>query len=221
MLEYNHLYILSFIFFLIFLIREYSAFKGNLPLKYFFTPSITLVLVLMMILSIGIYEINRYRLLILLSLLMALVADTMLMIEEIDLLKNGMVFFILSHIFYIVAFSDGISFKTWNLILLAVLSVINFFYLRLIRRTADRMFIFIVIYSILLNAMLYFAVIRINNEISVSVILASAGAALFMVSDLFLSINAFVRKIPHSTVYTWLLYAPAQFLIVLSTFKFN
>jgi uncharacterized membrane protein YhhN len=48
--------------------------------------------------------------------------------------------------------------------------------------------------------------------------LLPVGATLFVVSDAVLGINTFVRRIPHSTVLTWSLYAPAQFCIAVSCF---
>jgi len=150
---------------------------------------------------------------------MALVADTLLMIEEVNLLKNGMIFFIAGHIFYVGAFSAVISFKYWNLILIITLAVMNFFYFRVLIKTAGKMFIPVLAYVFILNLMVYFAVTRLNNDVSPSAILAAVGAVLFMLSDFILSVNAFIKEIPESTVYTWLLYAPAQFLFVLSTFS--
>ncbi len=212
------LHILSFVFLLCFLIREYVAYKGILTLKYFFTPVLTLLLVLMMILSITINGIDRYRFLILLSLLVALIADTLLMIEEVSLLKNGMIFFILGHFFYVGAFSIDLSFKPWNLIVIAPIIILSFLYIRVLIKTAGKMLIPVLIYIFILDLMVYFAVTSLNNGITKPGLLLASGAVLFMISDFILSINAFVKPIPDSTVYTWLLYAPAQYLIVLSTF---
>lgn len=216
----NMLHILSSVFILFFLIREYVAYRRYLQLKYFFTPSLTIILIIIMILSISINGADRYRVMILLSLITALAADTLLMIEEIDLLKNGMIFFIISHIFYVIAFSTGVSFKLWNLLPAAVISVPSFFYIRVLKKTAGRMLIPVIIYIVVLDCMVWFALTALSNGTSDSGIYAAAGAVIFMCSDFILSVNAFVKKIPNSTVFTWLLYAPAQFLIVLSTFSF-
>ena len=214
----NLLYILSSVFFFLFFIREYVAYKRILSLKYFFTPFLTSMLVAMMMLSVTSYGTDRYRLMILLSLLTALAADTLLMIEEISLLKNGMIFFILSHILYIGAFTADVTFKSWNIIFIIIIAVLSFLYIRVLIKTAGKMLIPVLIYILILDLMAYFAIIRLNNGITESGILLAAGSLLFMVSDLILSINAFVKTIPNSTVFTWLLYAPAQYLIVLSTF---
>lgn len=212
------LYALSFVFSVFFIMREYMAYKRNLTFKYFFTPLLTLLLVAMMLLSVIINGADRYRIMILLSLLSALVADTLLMIEETDLLKNGMVFFILAHIFYIIAFSDGYLFKMWNIILIFAMLFMNIIYLRKMSNPAGKMFIPVLVYTLILNLMVYSAISRLNSGVSFSSVSSSAGVILFMFSDFILSVNAFVKPIKNSTVFTWLLYAPAQYLIVLSTF---
>jgi uncharacterized membrane protein YhhN len=172
----------------------------------------------MMIYSVSLNGFDKYRVLILLSLLSALVADTLLMIEEVDLLKNGMIYFIIGHVFYVFAFSGNITFKSWNILLIAVLVVLSFLYIRVLMKTAGKMIIPVISYVIILDLMVYFAVTGLNNGVSRSGLLVASGAVLFMVSDFILSVNAFVKPIPSSTVFTWLLYAPAQFLFVLSTF---
>jgi len=212
------LLILSSVFVVLFVVREYVAFKSYLPLKYFFTPLLTLMLVVMMILSTTVHGTDRYRVMIILSLLMALVADTLLMIEEINFLKNGMIFFILGHVFYVGAFGIDVSFKPWNLIVITVIAALSFIYIRVLNKTAGKMFVPVLVYVIILDLMVYFAITRLNNGIQLSGFLAGVGAVLFMISDFIHSVNAFVKPIRNSTVFTWLLYAPAQFLIVLSAF---
>jgi len=212
------LYLLSSVFIIFFIIREYVAYKRYLSLKYFFTPSLTLLLVVMMIFSIAINGVNEYRIMIMLSLLMALVADTLLMIEEVSFLKDGMIYFIIAHVFYVGAFTIDLTFKPWNLIIIFILAVLSILYLKVLLKTAGKMFIPVLIYVSILDLMVYSALTGLNQGCSSSAILIAAGAVLFMISDFILSVNAFVRNIPNSTVFTWLLYAPAQFLIVLSTF---
>ncbi len=220
MFSMNMLYILSSVFILFFLIREYIAYKRYLRLKYFFTPSLTILLIMIMILSVTINGADRYRIMILLSLVTALAADTLLMIEEVDLLKNGMVFFIMSHLFYMGAFSIGASFRLWNLVPASVIVVLSLIYISVLKKTAGKMLVPVIVYIVILDLMVYFAVTSLNNGASTPRIYSAAGAVFFMISDFILSINAFVKKIPNSTVFTWLFYALAQFLIVLSTLKF-
>ena len=214
----NLLCILSSIFFLFFIIREFVAYKRYLPLKYFFTPSLTMLLVIMMILSIDIYGADRYRIMITLSLLMALTADTQLMIEEISLMKNGAVFFVIGHVFYLIAFSDNMTFESWNIFVIIILVIINLIFFRILFNASGKKSIPAIFYILILDLVVYFAITRLNAGLSMSGILAASGVILFMISDFILLTNAFIKAIPKSTVFTWLFYAPAQYLIVLSTF---
>jgi len=214
----NLLCILSSIFFLFFIIREFVAYKRYLPLKYFFTPSLTMLLVIMMILSIDIYGADRYRIMITLSLLMALTADTQLMIEEISLMKNGAVFFVIGHVFYLIAFSDNMTFESWNIFVIIILVIINLIFFRILFNASGKKSIPAVFYILILDLVVYFAITRLNAGLSMSGILAASGVILFMISDFILLTNAYIKAIPKSTVFTWLFYAPAQYLIVLSTF---
>jgi len=212
--------ILSSIFFLFFIIREYVAYKRHLPLKYFFTPSLTLLLVVMMLLSMNIFGPDRYRIMITLSLLMALVADTLLMIEEgaQSLLKNGAVFFVIGHIFYLIAFADNATFEPWNIVVIVILAAINLIFFGILVMVKGKKAVATILYIVILDLVVYFAIIRLNHQFSLSGILAASGVILFMISDFILITNLYIKKIPKSTVFTWLFYAPAQYLIVLSTF---
>ena len=211
---------LSSVFFLFFVIREFVAYKRYLPLKYFFTPSLTLLLVIMMLLSIITYGPDRYRLMITFALLMALVADTQLMIEEIDLKTNGAVFFAMGHVFYLTAFADNATFESWNIALIAILVIINLIFFKILVKAVGRKSIPTILYLLILGLVVYFAIARLNDQFSPSIVLAASGAILFMISDFILVTNSFIKAIPHSTVFTWLFYAPAQYLIVLSTFYY-
>ena len=212
------LYILSSIFFLFFIIREFVAYKRYLPLKYFFTPSLTLLLVIMMLLSIVTYEADWYRLMIIISLLMALVADTQLMVEETSLMEDGAIFFIIGHIFYLLAFSDNATFYSWNIAVIVILLIINLIFFRMLLKAAGKKSIPAILYLLVLDLVVYFAITRLNHELSLPGVLAASGAFLFMVSDFILLTDTFIKPIHRSTVFTWLFYAPAQYLIVLSTF---
>jgi uncharacterized membrane protein YhhN len=149
---------------------------------------------------------------------MALVADTQLMIEEISLMKTGAVFFIIGHIFYLAAFAHDATFYSWNIAVVIILVVINLIFFRILIKSSGKKSIPAMLYILILDLVVYFAVTRLSNVSSIFGIFAASGAVLFMISDFILITNSFIKKIPKSTVFTWLFYAPAQFLIVLSTF---
>lgn len=209
---------LTILFLSLFAIREYVAFKRKLALKYFFTPMLTFTIISIVLLSISLKGPSVYSMLVLTALIMALIADTLLMIEEINFLKNGIIFFLISHVFYVFAFTDGYTFQSWNMGLIIFLAAASFLNIKLIKKGAGKLFIPVIIYLIVLNLMGFFAITKLNNGFGLFETSLAIGAGMFIISDFILSINAFVKKIPHSTVYTWLFYAPAQFLFALSTF---
>jgi len=212
----EYLYHLAAVYFFIFLIREIIAYRGILFLKYLLTPMITACAVFIVLISIGFYGIDRYNFLIFSSLLAALAADTLLMLEETSYLKNGIIFFMMSHLLYIAAFCSELTFKPWNVILLLFICLVNFFFIRIMKRHAGRMLIPVILYVLMIDTMGYLALTKLNNGAGRYEIVLASAAVLFWISDLILSVNAFVKKIPHSTVYTWLFYAPAQFLFAVS-----
>lgn len=207
---------LAVLFLFVFVAREYAAFKRNLSWKYFLTPMVTFTIILIVLFSIAFKGPSVYSMLILSALIMAVIADTLLMIEELNFLKNGLIFFLICHVFYVSAFKDGYTFQSWNLGLILFIAAANFFYLRLIKKGSAKLFIPVIIYLIVLDLMGFFAITKLNNGFGLFETSLAIGAVMFWISDFILSINAFVKKIPHSTVYTWLFYAPAQFLFALS-----
>lgn len=217
----GYLYHLTAAFIIIFLIREYIAWKSILTLKYFLTPLITSLAVFIVLSSIGVYGPDRYSVLVFASLVAALVADTLLMIEEISLLKNGIIFFLLGHIFYAFAFCSDVTFQSWNIILIVIVALANVVHLRMMKKHAGGMFIPVAVYIIVIDIMGYLAITKLNNGTGAYEISVAVAAVLFWISDLILSVNAFVKKIPHSTVYTWLFYAPAQLLFAWSAVLIN
>lgn len=217
----GYLYHLTTVFLIIFIFRQWIAWKSILTLKYFFTPLLTALTVFIVLSSIGVYGFNRYSLLIFASLIAALVADTLLMIEELSFLKNGIIFFMLGHLFYVFAFCSDLTFQKWNVVLIILVAIINVFHIKLMKKHAGKMFIPIVVYIFIIDMMGYLAITKLNNGTGAYEISVAVAAVLFWISDLILSINAFVKKIPHSTVYTWLFYAPAQLLFAWSAVLIN
>jgi len=213
----EYLHSLAAVYFLIFVIREIIAYKGIRFFKYLLTPMITAIAVFIVLLSIGFYGIDRYNLMIFSSLLAALVADTLLMLEETNYLKNGIIFFMMSHLLYITAFGSNVTFKPWNIIILVIICFINFFLIRAMKKHAGGMLIPVSLYVLMIDIMGYLALTKLNNGAGQYEVALASAAVLFWISDLILSINTFVKKVPHSTVYTWLFYAPAQFLFAMST----
>jgi len=212
--------LISVVFFILFAVREFVAYKKILFLKYLLTPLITLCIIMIPLLGRGFTGFDNYTIFIVLSLLFALIADTLLMIEEHSYLKNGILFFMMSHVLYALAFSSHVTFRLWNVGLIILILAVNFFHLRMMKKHAGKMFLPVSIYVVVIDIMGYLAITKLNNGFGIYEISVASAAILFWISDFILSINAFVRPIPNSTVYTWLFYGPAQFLFALSTLSF-
>jgi uncharacterized membrane protein YhhN len=77
----------------------------------------------------------------------------------------------------------------------------------------------VLVYMLLISTMVFFAINRPAEAPRRQRLLLLFGAVLFLASDTILAVNAFLSPIPHSTVFTWLTYAPAQCMIALSCFE--
>ncbi len=197
-------------------LREYFAYRKVLSLKYLLTPLVTFSLILMGLAIINSRGTDTCRVLVISALLMSLVADTLLMIEEVNLLKPGIVFFMLAHIFYTAAFSGGYGFRAWNILVLLILLIFLKKSAGLFLENSGEMKVPVMAYMLVISVMVFFAVTSFNRGFTCQGIFRSAGALLFLASDMLIAFNQFVREIPHSTVKTWALYAPAQVLMTLS-----
>lgn len=205
------------VFAVIFLLREYFSYKKILAAKYIFTPLVTVAIILTALLSVYVFGLHRYSVLIIMGLVLSLVADTLLMIEDADLFKEGLIFFLMTHLLYTGAFFLGYKFKGYHIILAAGFIIFIVLYYRKLSSSGFKYWV--LLYMFVLFAMCFFACSRLDNIKTAGDILVPLGAVLFIVSDFILSINTFIKKIPHSTVLTWTFYAPAQFLIAISCFS--
>jgi uncharacterized membrane protein YhhN len=202
----------------VFLLREFFTFRRVLKLKYLLTPLITTSIMPFVLLSVSIYGAGRYPILIIMGLAVSLAADTLLMVEEVNFFKHGLLFFMIAHFFYIAAFSIDYVFSPWHvsMVVFCVIAV-ALFYGSIVKKSGKQN-PWVLVYMVALCAMWFLAFSYISPFRGGRGILLPAGATLFVISDTMLAVNAFLKPIPHSTVLTWSLYAPAQFFIALSCF---
>jgi len=140
------------------------------------------------------------------------------MIIEVNLLPYGIIYFASAHVLYIIAFSAEYAFNAWNLVLAVVLAAfVAFFYLK-IRGKTQGLDVPILIYSIVVSLMAFFAVSSLDSGLSGKAVLASLGAAFFIVSDSLLAYFSFIKPNKYESVISWAFYAPAQLMIALSCF---
>jgi uncharacterized membrane protein YhhN len=203
---------------LVFIVREAAVYKGMIRLKYLFTPLVTFLILCLVIASISRNGMSGYRSLILCALILSLIADTMLMIIEVNLLSYGILYFASAHVLYIIAFSDEYAFNLWNLVPAVILTVfVAFFYLK-IRGKTKGLDVPVLIYSIIVSLMAFFAVSSLDSRLSRKAVLISSGALLFIVSDSLLAYFSFIKPNKYESVISWAFYAPAQFMMALSCF---
>jgi uncharacterized membrane protein YhhN len=203
----------------VFFAREYVTFRERIPLKYIFTPLITALITGFIMLSIVDDGASPYRILILTALISSLVADTMLMVVEVDLMKQGIIFFMFAHVLYIAAFSLTYEYRPWNLAIAGVLCILLAIFYRGIWRVAGTMRIPIMIYAAVLCTMLFFALASLNLEITRREMLVVTGAILFVISDFLLAYLSFIRPHRYESVIVWAVYAPGQLLLAISCFS--
>ncbi len=207
-----------FIFIVLLLSREIFTYKKILMFKYLLTPLITFCAIVNALLSLRINNQDPYIFIILIGLIFSLVGDVILMIEEKRFLIHGLIFFLFAQITYIFALSKGYHFQTWNIIIaIPLIGCIAILY-NVIQKKFPATVKSVLIYMIAISAMTFFAISQFNNGNILKAYLLTIGALLFVISDIVLAINEFVRHIPNSSVIVWSIYAPAQFLIGVSCY---
>ncbi len=206
------------IFFIIFILREIVAFKKILKLKYIFTPLITYLIIVVALYLSYVRGFTVYNIFIIAGLVFALIADTFLMIEEISFFIHGLFFFLLTHMCYVYALSINYHFEIIDVIIMMVILTIFLLYYLIIHKAKGKLYVPVILYMLVLCMVLLLSIgTFIKNEYPRGAIVTIA-AILFAISDGVLAFNQFVYRIPHSTVVTWSLYAPAQLLFAVSCY---
>lgn len=212
-------FLLLFLFFLI--IKIFSSFKKRIFINYLSTP-----LIIFNVIIISLYNFYNnpdiYNLLITLGLILSLIGDIFNLFEKPDNshLFNSILFFLLAHLIYTIAFLKEYSFSIYHIfILILFIIIIAYLYKRFkINISYNLMKIGIIIYMVIISVTFIIAIGNLNTKISSKSLFISSGMFIFWLSDLFLGINAFIKKIKYSSIIIWILYAPGQLLITLSTY---
>lgn len=213
----NVVYLVA-IFFIVFIMREIVAFKKILKLKYVFTPFITYIIIITAMYLSYVRGFTVYNIFIIAGLVFALIADIFLMIEEISFFIHGLFFFLLTHLCYVYALSLNYHFGSVDIIIMLVIMVIFFSFYLVIHKAKGTLYIPVIVYMFVLSLVLMLAIgMFIKDEYPKGAIVTIA-AILFAISDGVLAFNRFIKPIPHSTVVTWSLYAPAQLLFAFSCY---
>ena len=200
-------------------VRQVLAYTRARFGRMFVTPLVTMIPCALAAYSVALnHDISGW--LILAGLGFSLVADTVLMIKEVDLMDVGLSFFLVTHLLYLAAFAIVFSFRMTDLAVAFVLLCAMTVLLVRFKKAGKigKMFVPVAVYMFALSAMVFFAVGAAIAAPTTALTLGACGAVLFYISDGVLGWSTFVKTINRSTVIVWSFYAPGQLLIALSVF---
>jgi uncharacterized membrane protein YhhN len=149
----------------------------------------------------------------LVALVFGLLGDVALLSDSLPRFRAGVLAFLVGHLAYLVCFASlGLTMPAWSWAGLAVLAVALWATRDVVPAThrlgGQSLSVPVAIYSVVIGAMLLFAWFT-------GVPLVALGASVFVVSDATLSIDRFVRPIPHARLILMVTYHVGQALIVL------
>ncbi len=201
----------------IFIVRQISVLLKKRFIRLITTPLITYFI--WGIAFLGFYNYGTGReWMIVAALGLSIIADSVLMVEKADLFTHGLIFFLLTHILYNIAFSAGYSFLLSDIPAGLVLLALMIFLVLKFKQGGKlgNMMIPVIVYITALSLIVFFSVNGYLREPTTSHALCMAGAILFYISDAILGWAEFVKYFRFATFYVWTFYAPGQFLIALS-----
>ena len=192
-------------------VHIWAEYRGPRMHVYIFKP-LTMVIILL-IAIFGQAALPLYRYMIIAGLVFSMAGDVFLMLPS-DRFVAGLVAFLITHLFYIVAFvSETSTLIWWPLIPLATYGIVIYLILAPnLGKLKPPVFIYIAVILI----MAWFAWERWNHSIQSGAFLAYVGAVLFIISDTILAINRFLRAFKLARVLNLTTYFAAQCLIASS-----
>lgn len=190
-----------------------AKYRGSKYQLLIFKP-LTLVLIISILFVVPTTEQN-YRMYIFLGLLFSLIGDVFLIFPK-QHFKNGLVAFLIGHIFYIIAFSTFTGFQ-YTLWIYVPIIIIGLVYFKNIVPYAEKIKIPLIIYVMVIAIMGWMALERLNSMRTIGSLFAASGAVLFMVSDSMLAINKFRKSFFSAELIILSTYYTAQWLLALST----
>ena len=190
-----------------------ADYRGRFGLVYIFKP-LTMAAVIGVAIAGYMPEKPIYGRLILAGLLLSLAGDLCLMLKKKRFIE-GLVCFLVAHLFYGAGFLSGVALRppVWSLLLLTAFAVAAF---GVLSPHLGKMRIPVAVYILIITGLAALAANR-NFQLKDSKSLfALAGAALFLISDTSLAVNRFVKKRRFGQLLTLGTYFIAQTLIALS-----
>jgi uncharacterized membrane protein YhhN len=220
---FNNLIIISFIIFFIILltIKIISILTQKLFFNYLSTP-----LIILYVITFSLYSLYNnpdiYKFFIIIGFIFSLTGDVFNLFEKPDNshLLYSIFFFFFTHLSYSIAFLTGYTFAIYHIFILTAFIILNILLYKIFKININNntMKIGILLYMMLITLTLLIALGNLNTKISNKSLFISIGMFIFWLSDLIIGIDAYIKKIKYSTSIIWILYAPAQLLIALSTY---
>lgn len=201
---------------LLFALLESIAVSRNLKrLEYIAKPAVMAFLFLWLYTTTGLQGTTLWFGL---GILLSLVGDVLLMISLDRLFLPGLAAFLLAHLSYITGFrAELTTVNVWSLILLAFIAINASRLLRRIvgamrARGENTLILPVIVYGIVISIMLYAAMSTTSNLTwsPLAASLVSAGALLFVASDVILAWMKFVAPLKNARIWNIALYHLGQ-----------
>lgn len=201
---------------LLFALLESIAVSRNLKrLEYIAKPAVMAFLFLWLYTTTGLQGTTLWFGL---GILLSLVGDVLLMISLDRLFLPGLAAFLLAHLSYITGFrAELTTVNVWSLILLAFIAINASRLLRRIvgamrARGENTLILPVIAYGIVISIMLYAAMSTTSNLTwsPLAAFLVSAGALLFVASDVILAWMKFVAPLKNARIWNIALYHLGQ-----------
>lgn len=203
---------------IVFIIISASAYiiadyKNASILKYIFKPLTTLLVILLAFKQMNGVN-DTYAYLIIAGLVFSLVGDVFLMYPR-DKFIYGLGSFLIAHIIFIVAISEGFN-SSNELIVLLPAAVYTIIFLKIILSKTGEMKWPVIIYALVLMIFLWQASVQYYYSAELSAFYAFLGALFFIISDSFLAYAKFVKRKGYSIAAIHITYWSALVYIALS-----
>ena len=190
------------------IITIYAKFRENELLQYIFKPLTMLAIILLTILNVSSPP-TFYQKMIVIGLIFSMVGDVFLIDSRRFI--QGLLSFLLAHICFIIAF-----FSTPNLPSVIFYLAYVAFFLSILWKHLGKLKIPVIVYSLALATMSWFALSRYFDLNADRSLFAFLGSISFVASDSLLAFNKFKFAFPFAEIFILSTYFIAQWLIALS-----
>ncbi|PLX04378.1 MAG: lysoplasmalogenase [Marinilabiliales bacterium] len=195
---------------LAYIIAEYNNAS---VIKYIFKPITTLLVIIIACMQMSNLQ-DIYADLIIVGLLFSLAGDIFLMHPR-DRFVFGLGSFLIAHILFIIAISDGLN-SVYDFLILLPAALYTLIFLKLILPKTGEMKLPVIVYALVLMIFLWQASVEYYYSAEVSAFYAFLGAVLFVISDSFLAHARFIGKKFYSIAVIHITYWMALVYLALS-----